>query len=55
MGMTFPEYPIWKREAEDRQARYEKRRRAFDQFLHTPISPAPPTPAIAKEPEDYVE
>ena len=55
MGVTFPEYAIWKREAEERQALHERRMRTFDQFLPTPISPAPATPAIAKEPNDYVE
>lgn len=50
LGVTFPEYPIWKREVEERRAKQERKikgRRGFSQ--------APATPAILEEQDDYLD
>jgi hypothetical protein len=54
LGVTFPEYPVWKRQAEEKLARQERRMkemRGFFQALAKP--PLPPKPAPAKE--NYLE
>lgn len=53
-GVTFPEYPIWKREVEDRWVRQVRRMKEMRTILHAPeevvVSPkAPP----AREREDF--
>jgi hypothetical protein len=54
LGVTFPEYPIWKREAEERLARQERRMREMRGSLQAPATPAaPPKPAPARE--EYLE
>jgi hypothetical protein len=51
LGMTFPEYPIWKREAEEKLAMQERRMKEMRGFLHAPAMPAPPP----KPPSDYLD
>jgi hypothetical protein len=51
LGVTFPELPIWKREAEERLAKQERRMKEMSGFLHAPAKPAPPP----KPPADYLE
>ena len=54
LGVTFPEYPIWKREAEERLAKQERRMKEMRGFLQAPAQPAlPPKPAPARD--DYLE
>jgi len=56
LGMTFPEYPIWKREAEERLAKQERRMKEMRGFFQTPTHPVPPPkPAPARERDDYLE
>ncbi len=44
LGVTFPEYPIWKREVEEKQAQQEQRMKAMRGFLSTPVAaPKPPS------------
>ncbi|HEY7309932.1 MAG TPA: SEC-C metal-binding domain-containing protein [Gemmataceae bacterium] len=42
LGVTFPEFPIWKREVEERLAKQERRMKEMRGFLHAPANPAPP-------------
>jgi hypothetical protein len=44
LGVTFPEYPIWKREAEERQAKQERRMKEMNRFFQAPASPSPRKP-----------
>jgi hypothetical protein len=54
LGVTFPEHPIWKREAEERLAKQERRMKEMRGFLQAPAQPAlPPKPAPARD--DYLE
>jgi hypothetical protein len=54
LGVTFPEYPIWKREAEERLAKQERRMKEMRGFFQAPAQPAhPPKPALARD--DYQE
>jgi hypothetical protein len=56
LGVTFPEYPIWKREAEDKLAKQERRMKEMRGFFQAPAQPAlPPKPAPARERDDYLE
>jgi hypothetical protein len=56
LGVTFPEYPIWKREAEERLAKQERRMKEMQGFLQAPANPAHlPKPAPARERDDYLE
>ncbi len=50
VGVTFPEYPIWKREAEERLATQERRMKEMQGFFQAPAKPAPPPkPAPARD------
>ena len=56
LGVTFPEYPIWKREAEEKLAKQERRMKEMRGFFQAPAKPAlPPKPAPAKERDDFLE
>lgn len=49
LGVTFPEYPIWKREAEEKQAKQERRMKEMRSFFQAPAKPPlPPKPAPAR-------
>jgi hypothetical protein len=54
LGVTFPEYPIWKREAEERLAKQERRMKEMSGFLHAPAKPAPP-PKPAPATDAYLD
>ena len=50
LGVTFPEYPIWKREAEEKQAKQERRMKEMRSFFQAPAKPPlPPKPAPARD------
>ena len=50
LGVTFPEYPIWKREAEERLANQERRMKEMRSFFQAPAKPPlPPKPAPARD------
>jgi hypothetical protein len=54
VGVTFPEYPIWKREVEDRWAKQERRMKEMRAVLHAPLEPLGSSKAApAQEREDY--
>jgi hypothetical protein len=54
LGVTFPEYLIWKREAEERLAKQERRMKEMQGFLQAPPKPEqPPKPVPARD--DYQE
>jgi hypothetical protein len=54
LGVSFPEYPFWKREAEEKLARQERRMKEMRGFFQAPARPAsPPKPAPARG--DYQE
>jgi hypothetical protein len=56
LGVTFPENPIWKREAEEKRAKQERRMKEMRGFLQAPAQPAPPPkPAPARERDDFLE
>jgi hypothetical protein len=56
LGVTFPEYPVWKREAAEKLARQERRRKDMRGFFQAPAKPSlPPKPAPAKERDDFLE
>jgi hypothetical protein len=56
LGVTFPEYPLWKREAEGRLARQGRRMKEMRGFFQAPAKPAPPPkPSPPKERDDYLE
>jgi HEAT repeat protein len=56
LGVTFPEYPIWKREAEERLAKQERRMKEMREFFQTPEKPALPSPSVpARERDDFLE
>jgi hypothetical protein len=50
LGVTFPEYPTWKREAEEKLAKQERRMKEMRGFFQ-----APAKPALPKEPDDYLD
>jgi hypothetical protein len=52
LGVNFPEYSIWKREAEERLAQQERRMQDMRGFFQTP---APPKPVPARERGDFLE
>jgi hypothetical protein len=53
VGVTFPEYPIWKRETEEKRAKQERRMKEMQGFFQAPAKPPlPPKPSPAKE-QDY--
>jgi hypothetical protein len=54
LGVTFPEYPIWKREAEDKLAKQERRMKEMRGFFQAPAQPAPP-PKPAPARDDFLE
>jgi hypothetical protein len=54
LGVTFPEYPIWKREAEEKLAKQERRMKEMQGFFQAPAKSAqPPKPAPARD--DFLE
>jgi hypothetical protein len=56
LGVTFPEYPVWKREVEEKLARQERRMKEMRGFLQAPVKPTlPPGPSPAKERDAYLE
>jgi hypothetical protein len=56
VGVTFPELPIWKREAEEKLAKQERRMKEMRGFLQAPAKPpSPPKPAPAKGRDDLLE
>jgi HEAT repeat protein len=50
LGVTFPEYAAWKREAEEQQAKQERRMKAMDSVFHA--SPSPPKQVASKHQDD---
>jgi uncharacterized protein YchJ len=55
VGVIFPEYPIWKREAEEKQARTQRRLMEMLGFFQTPSQQTPAKPAPARERGDFLE
>ena len=56
LGMTFPEYPIWKREAEEKWARMERRMKEIRGFFQPPPTPpVAPKPGPARKPDADLE
>ena len=56
LGVTFPEYPIWKQKAEEKMAKQERRMKEMRGFFQAPVKPTlPPKPSPAKERDNYVE
>jgi SEC-C motif len=55
LGVTFPEYPIWKREAEERLASQERRMKEMRGMFQVSAPPAKPTPARPREPNEFLE
>jgi hypothetical protein len=56
VGVTFPEYPIWKREVEERQAKQERRMKEMRSFFQASPEPAlPPKASPAQERDDFRE
>jgi hypothetical protein len=56
LGVTFPEYPLWKRAAEEKQAQQERRMKGMREFFEAPAKPAPPPEASpARERDDFLE
>jgi hypothetical protein len=56
VGVAFPEYPIWKREAELRRAEQEQRMKEMRAFFLAPSQPAvPPKASLAKARDDSRE
>jgi hypothetical protein len=55
MGVTFPEYPIWKREVEEKLATQERRMNEMRGFAQSPVEPtSQPTAAASKE-QDFLD
>jgi hypothetical protein len=55
VGATFPEYPIWKREAEERQAKQEQRIKEMQPLFHAPPKPAqPPKTSPTQQEDDFL-
>ena len=56
LGVTFPEYPIWKRTTAEKLAKQERKMKEMTAFIHAPAKAAPPPKASpAKERRDYQE
>ena len=53
LGVTFPEYPIWKLEAEEKWAKQEQKMKEMRSSFQAPPKPAKFTPA--KERDDFLE
>jgi hypothetical protein len=54
LGVTFPEHTVWKREAEEKLAKQERRMKEMRGFFQAPAQPVqPPKPAPARE--EYLE
>lgn len=51
LGVEFPEYPIWKKAADEKRAIQERRTREIGRFLHDSRATASPKPAVSKEPD----
>jgi hypothetical protein len=50
MGVTFPEYAVWKRMAEDREKQLERRIRELNAWRDAP----PPPPPAREKPDDFL-
>ena len=56
LGVTFPEYPIWKQNAEEKLAKQERRMKEMRGFFQPPAKPTlPPKATPAKERDNYME
>jgi hypothetical protein len=55
LGVTFPEYPIWKREAGEKLAKQERRMKEMWSFMQAPPPALPPKPAPAKVSGEFLE
>jgi SEC-C motif len=56
LGVPFPEYPIWKREVEEKRAKQERRVKEMRGFLQAPAKPTlPPKLIQQQESDDYSE
>ena len=55
LGVAYPEYPIWKREAEERRAQQHKRMKAMRGFLHAPAPPPKPTVSPPKQRDEFLD
>jgi hypothetical protein len=56
LGVTFPEYPAWKREAEEKLAEQERRMKEMWGFFQAPAKPPlPPKPAPSRKRDDFLE
>jgi preprotein translocase subunit SecA len=54
--VTFPEYPIWEREAKEKLAKQERRMKEMQGFFQAPAKPTlPPEPTPAKGRDDFPE
>jgi hypothetical protein len=54
LGVTFPEYLIWKREAEERWAKQERKMKEMRGFFHAPPT-LPPKSEPAGKHDDFLE
>jgi hypothetical protein len=55
LGVTFPEYPIWKRETERKLAKQERRMKEMQEFMQAPVKPPVPAKPSARERDDFLE
>ena len=55
LGMTFPEYPIWKRAVEEQRVKTERRMEEMRSVFQAPKPAPPPKPALAKEEDNFLE
>ncbi len=54
LGLTFPEYPIWKRDAEEKMVKQERRMKEMRGVFESPVKPSlPPKPSPARH--DFLE
>jgi hypothetical protein len=49
LGVTFPEYPVWKREVEERREKHERKMKEMHSFLQAPIPAPTPKVPVSKE------
>ena len=56
VGVTFPEYPIWKREAEEKLAEQERKMKETHRFFQAPATPSLPSKLAApNERRDFLD
>jgi len=56
LGTTFPEYAIWKREAEERLAEQERKMKETERFFQAPATPSLPSKLAApNERRDFLD